>query len=239
MSVIVYFGVPGSGKTTLAAKIAYKNAKKGIKTYSNVPILGTHLISSSDIGKVDISNGDLILDEAAIDFNNRSYKTMPKCSIEWFKLHRHYGIGTIHVFSQSYEDMDITLRRLQTSMYRITRTMIPGIFMARCISVVIDIDRDTKQITEHHKWSGLPRFHAGYKYWHMFDSYAAPELPSNNFPVVGLPTHSNFKALRKALKALRTQAAKDKFCALFIKAHMAMVLARLRLGKHFSLNNKQ
>lgn len=206
MSVIVYFGVPGSGKTTLAAKIAYKNAKRGIKTYSNVPIMGTLLISSTDIGKVDISDGDMILDEAAIDFNNRSYKTMPKSTIEWFKLHRHYGIGTIHVFSQSYEDMDITLRRLQTVMYRLTRTLIPGVFMTRRIGVSIDIDKDTHQIIEHYRWAGLPRFHVGWKYWSMFDSWAAPALPASDFQSVGVPTHANFKALRKALKALRTQA---------------------------------
>lgn len=239
MSVIVYFGVPGSGKTTLAAKIAYKNAKRGIKTYSNVPIMGTLLISSADIGKVDISDGDMILDEAAIDFNNRSYKTMPKSTIEWFKLHRHYGIGTVHVFSQSYDDMDITLRRLQTVMFRLTRTLIPGVFMTRRIGVSIDIDKDTHQVIERYRWSGLPRFHVGWRYWSMFDSWAAPALPACDFESVGVPTQISFKEFRKALRAVRTQAAKDKLLTLLVKAHMALVSARLRYGKHFSLNNKQ
>lgn len=238
MSVIVYFGVPGSGKTTLAAKIAYKNAKRGVKTYSNVPIMGTLLISSADIGKVDISDGDMILDEAAIDFNNRSYKTMPKSTIEWFKLHRHYGIGTIHVFSQSYEDMDITLRRLQTVMYRLTRTLIPGVFMTRRIGVSIDIDKDTHQVIECYRWFGLPRFHAGWKYWSMFDSWAAPALPASDFQSVGVPIQASFKELRNAIRAARMQALKDKLLGLFVKAQFALVAARLRLGKHPFLNNK-
>lgn len=230
MSVIVYFGVPGSGKTTLAAKIAYHNLKKGVKTYSNVPIMGTLFINSSDIGKVDISNGDLILDEAAIDFNNRAYKTMPKSTIEWFKLHRHYGIGTIHVFSQSYEDMDITLRRLQTLMYRITRTCVPGVFMARRISVSIAIDRESHQIIESYKWAGLPRFHAGFRYWHMFDSWAAPALPVSEFESVGIPVQAGFKALKKALKTVRMQ----RFLSRIVSFRVRLVAWRLRLAdRHF------
>lgn len=239
MSVIVYFGVPGSGKTTLAAKIAYKNAKRGIKTYSNVPIMGTLLINSSDIGKVDISDGDMILDEAAIDFNNRSYKTMPKCTIEWFKLHRHYGIGNIHVFSQSYEDMDITLRRLQTVMYRLTRTVIPGVFMTRRIGVSIDIDKDTHQVIERYRWSGLPRFHVGWRYWSMFNSWAAPALPVSDFERVGVPTQVTFKGLRNAIKAVRKQSAKERFVGLFVKAQVLLISARLRHGRHPSLNNNK
>lgn len=218
MSVLIYFGVPGSGKSTLAAKIVYNNVKHHIKTYSNVPITGAYLINSSDIGKVDISDGDLILDEAAIDFNNRSYKTMPKCSIEWFKLHRHYGIGNIHVFSQSFEDMDITLRRLQTCMFRITRTMIPSVFMKRKIAVVIGIDKDTHQITEHHKWSGLPSFFCGFRYWPMFDSFAAPSLPASDFETVGVPAQTSYKDFRKHLRSVRFVAFRQKMTSFFVSA---------------------
>lgn len=216
MSVFIYFGVPGSGKSTLAAKIVYNNVKHHIKTYSNVPITGAYLINSSDIGKVDISDGDLILDEAAIDFNNRSYKTMPKCSIEWFKLHRHYGIGTIHVFSQSFEDMDITLRRLQTCMFRITRTMIPSVFMKRKIAVVIGIDKDSHQISEHHKWSGLPSFFCGLRYWPMFDSYAAPALPVCEHEMIGVPAQMSFKLFRKYLQSVRFLTLRQKLINIFV-----------------------
>lgn len=238
MSVIVYFGVPGSGKTTLAAKIAFKNAKRGIKTYSNVPITGTLLIDSSDIGEVDISDGDLILDEAAIDFNNRSYKTLSKNTIKWLKLHRHYGIGTIHVFSQSYDDMDITIRRLQTVMFRLTRTIIPGVFMSRRIGVSIDIDKESHQLIERYRWSGLPRFHAGWKYWSMFDSWAAPPLPASDFQSVGLPPHASFKELRNTIRSARKRALKEKLLGLFVKVQFALVAARLRHGKSPFLNNK-
>ena len=98
MSINIYFGVPGSGKTTLAAKIVLENLKKGIKTYSNVPIKGALLYSASDIGSIDISDGEMLVDEAGIQFNNRKFKTLPQSTIEWFKLSRHYGIRNIHIF---------------------------------------------------------------------------------------------------------------------------------------------
>lgn len=228
MSVIVYFGVPGTGKTTLAAKIVYQNSRRGIKTYSNVPITGALLVDSSDIGVVDISDGDLILDEAAIEYNNRSYKTMPKSTISWFKLHRHYGVRCIHVFSQSYEDMDITLRRLQTCLYRTSRTIVPGVFMARRIVPVISIDRDTHQITEQYRWSGLPRFYCGFRYWPMFDSYQAPELPQSEFVSVGIHQGQGLaKRIRESSRRVRRDAFKAKLLRVVVGLQTRLVMRRL------------
>ena len=69
----VYFGVPGCGKSTHAAYIVQKNLKKGIKTYVNYPISGGYLFDPLvDLGNFDISNCDLILDEASIVKINRS-----------------------------------------------------------------------------------------------------------------------------------------------------------------------
>lgn len=178
MSVQIYFGVPGSGKTTYAAKIAYRNIKKGVKTYSNVPILGTYLFDVSDIGRYDFSDADMIIDEASIEYNNRAYKTMSKDAIKWFKLYRHYGIRNIYIFSQSYDDMDITLRRLSDVMYLVKRSLIPACFRIRRIGVKISIDKETHQIADTYHWQGIiPRYFCGSRYWYMFNSWSAPELP--------------------------------------------------------------
>lgn len=178
MSIKIYFGVPGSGKTTLAAKIVHDNLKKGIKTFSNVPIKGSLTFDAPDIGKYDISDGDMVLDEAGIVFNSRKFKSLPQSTIEWFKLSRHYGIKNIHVFSQSYEDMDITLRRLADEIYVIKRSVIPFVFCMRRIKVKVGIDEDTHQITDQYFFQFLGvRPYLGYHFWHMFDSWSAPNLP--------------------------------------------------------------
>lgn len=96
----VYFGVPGSGKTTFAAYLTkwalHENAlirfcrkhqnpvtrvilnsrylKRRIDVYSNVPITGAYqLDAKTDIGHYMIENAKVIIDEAGIEYNNRSY----------------------------------------------------------------------------------------------------------------------------------------------------------------------
>lgn len=179
MSIKIYFGVPGSGKTTLAAKIVLDNLKKGIITYSNVPIKGALLYDAADIGTIDISDGEMVIDEASIQFNNRKFKTLPQKTIEWFKLSRHYGIKNIHVFSQSYDDMDITLRRLADEIYVVKRSLLPFTFVIRRIKVKVGIDEDTHQIMDQYffEFLGIHPY-LGYHYWHMFDSWDAPTLPA-------------------------------------------------------------
>lgn len=101
----VYFGVPGSGKTTYAAYLAReaqreskvlrlcrrfpnrftnwilngKNWKRPYPVWSNVPISGTLRINAKeDLGVHLIQDGKLIIDEAGVEFNNRDYKSFPK-----------------------------------------------------------------------------------------------------------------------------------------------------------------
>lgn len=186
MSVKIYFGVPGSGKTTHAAKIVYRNLKKGIPTYCNVNIRGAIKIDSAMIGKVQIENADLIIDEASIEYNNRQYKSLSKETIQWFKLYRHYGIRNIYIYSQSYDDMDITLRRLSDVMYIVKKTMIPGLIVTREISRKIGINNDTHQIEDQFFFRILSMsFCFGPKYWKLFDSWEAPELPINRARILG------------------------------------------------------
>lgn len=62
-------GVPGSGKTTLAAYFARRAKKerafKGKKVFSNVPIIGTYRVEpKKDFGKYLIEDGMVLVDEA-------------------------------------------------------------------------------------------------------------------------------------------------------------------------------
>lgn len=182
MSIKIYFGVPGSGKTTLAAKIVLGNLRRGIKTFSNVPIKGSLIFDPAQLGVVDMSDGEMIIDEAGIEFNNRKFKSLPQKTIEWFKLSRHYGIRNLHVFSQSYDDMDITLRRLADEIYVVRRTLVPFCFQTRRIMVKVGIDEDTHQIMDQYFFQFLGfKLYWGFHFWHMFDSWSAPELSSRTW----------------------------------------------------------
>lgn len=150
--VNVYFGVPGSGKTTMAAWLARRDLRRGGDVWSNVPITGTYQLDvARDIGIHHIEDGRLIIDEAGIEHNNRSFKSMPRHQIEFYKYHRHYKLA-IDVFSQSHEDMDITLRRLAQNYYVVTRSLIPWHITIRSIRRSIDIDENTKQIIDAYKF---------------------------------------------------------------------------------------
>ena len=63
----VYFGAPGSGKSTMACRLALQALKQRRKVYSNVEIKNClELDPRADIGKYEISNGLVIIDEAGI-----------------------------------------------------------------------------------------------------------------------------------------------------------------------------
>ena len=170
----IYFGVPGSGKTTFAAYLTKwalhesliirlcrrfdnpvsrlilksKYFKRRIDVYSNVPITGAYqLDAKNDIGFYMIQNAKIIIDEAGIEYNNRNFKTFPPESIYFYKYHRHYQTS-VDVFSQSYEDMDITLRRLAQNFYVVRKSIIPFCVVARRIRRKVGVDEQTKQIAD-------------------------------------------------------------------------------------------
>lgn len=208
----VYFGVPGAGKTTLAAyftKQANKQAwiitycekhpgkisswilkskywKRRLPVYSNVPITGAYKLDPQhDIGKYMIVNGKVIIDEAGIEYNNRSFKTFPPEAIYWYKYHRHYECS-VEVFSQSHEDMDITLRRLAQNYYVVKKSLIPFCVCFRRIYRKVGIDENTHQIVDMYyfkplgigsKWIFSPPL------WKLFNSYSRKELKEKEWEV--------------------------------------------------------
>lgn len=199
----VYFGVPGSGKTTFAAHLTrwalHENAlirfcrknqnfltrpilnskylKRRIDVYSNVPITGAYrLDAKADIGNYMIENAKVIIDEAGIEYNNRNYKAFPPESIYFYKYHRHY--------SQSYEDMDVTLRRLAQNFYVVRRSLVPFCIVARRIRRRVGVDEQTKQITDLYAM-GLPVLDTKRIFspplWKLFNSYSRKELPQKQW----------------------------------------------------------
>lgn len=223
----IYFGVPGSGKTTHAASVVLRNLQRGVTTYSNVDIKGAVLFSVDQLGVIDISDGDMIIDEASIELNNRAYKSLPQNTIRWLKLYRHYGIRNIYVYSQSYDDMDITLRRLADRLYIVRRSAFPYVHYVKPIYLRIGVDGDTHQIVQQYFMRRL--FGNGYffapRYWCMFDSWAAPALPGGNLRRVScdLPVVCDKSFLRAYASTLRPHPI--SYALRHIRAAIAQAIA--------------
>lgn len=114
---LVYLvGDKGVGKTTLLAMFSKMFAKKH-KVYSNVAIKGTYLYKIEDFGvKAFPPESVILLDEAGIEFNSRSFKTLNKKIIKYLKLQRHYR-NMLIISSQTYNDSDKVIRDSATYLY--------------------------------------------------------------------------------------------------------------------------
>lgn len=206
----VYFGVPGSGKTTFAAYLtkralredpiirfckkhpskisdkilASKFFKRATPVFSNVPITGAYVLDPmEDIGHNMILGGKVIVDEAGVEYNNRNFKSFPKESVYWYKYHRHYECS-VDVFSQSYEDMDITLRRLAQNYYVVKKSLIPKFIVCKRIRCKIGIDDTTHQIIDKY-YFGFPILDTQWIFspplWKMFNSYSRKPYPEKDW----------------------------------------------------------
>lgn len=208
----VYFGVPGSGKTTFAAyltKQAMKQSriitwagkhpgklsakilssgffKRCMPVYSNVPITGAYALNPQlDVGRAMIKEGKVIIDEAGIEYNNRNFKAFPPDAIYWYKYHRHYQCS-VDVFSQSYEDMDVTLRRLAQNYFVVKKSLIPLCITCKKIRRKVGIDENTNQIIDKY-YFGLPILDTQWVFspplWKLFNSFSRKELPEKEWEV--------------------------------------------------------
>lgn len=204
----IYCGVPGSGKSSMAAWLALKQFKYNTKlkkkqkrpfpfnvfarnksplnVFSNTPIIGSYKIDSQDIGRVHIEDALVLIDEAGIEFNNRSFKSFRKDTTAWFKLHRHYNCNVI-VFSQSWEDMDKKIRDLAARIWICSKIPLLPFVVCRRVSVKIDIDDLSHKLTDKnyfvHPLLGGVKIHYVGKAWKLFDSYDAPHLEDVDFEV--------------------------------------------------------
>ena len=188
IGIYTFFGVPGSGKTTIAAAVVKKCLKKHIPVYSNVPLLGAFKVSKSDIGSFQfpLFNSDrciLVWDECGIDFDARNYKgNFKDFQVAWWKLHRHYRT-TVLLFSQGYDDMDKKLRTLTKQFYLVKMDHIFNVIKAYPINFDIGINEMTGEIQSMYSFDGpwLKHFTClrifAPLYWKIFDSYDAPSLP--------------------------------------------------------------
>lgn len=178
----LYFGVPGSGKTTFAAYLAHKAMKAKRPVFSNVYIKGAYQYKKEDLGVYAIENSLILCDEAGLEFDNRKM-SMTDDEIYFMKFHRHYQ-NDIVFFSQGL-DIDIKIRKLAQHLYLVEPSLLPGFIRRRTIDRYVGLD-DAGQLIDKFKFRSpifggmklifAPRFR---KY---FNTLERKELRLKSFP---------------------------------------------------------
>lgn len=194
MAVSLYFGLPGCGKTTLLSSLAKKGLRKRSpykNVYCNVKlnVPGLIYINISDLGKYNISDGLVLIDEATLQFDSRDYKNFSKNSLTFFLLHRHYNVDII-LFTQQWDGVDRKIRVITDRVFYVYKGFLLGHWFTRWYRVPYGIIiPDPKQggeklgeIVQGYAKPGLfGRLFGGWLFrplWYKyFDSWEAPKLP--------------------------------------------------------------
>lgn len=187
--VSLYFGLPGSGKTTIAVKHIYDAVRKGLNVYTNIPVSidGVYLISKDDLGKYDIHDGLVVLDEASLVYDSRDYKAFQLKDKEFNLLHRHARVD-LEYFTQKYNGIDAKIRDICDAVYWVRKMP-----FRRSISKAVRVPygvyipdrKDTSNIGEilngYYRPSFMDRLRSEKckrkKYYKYFNSWDRPDLP--------------------------------------------------------------
>lgn len=180
--VRIWFGVPGSGKTSMAALLSKFSRGLKLKVLSNFELKGAYKVSADDLGTYDMSfDGDgchCILDEASSDFDNRNFKSFAQSNGKnYFSFHRHQN-NMVDVFSQGYDiDKRIRDRASSSGLFHLKKFPIKGFIFYRQIKKVLFIKKDDKQMIDGFSYRGLPRVIYSRSVWNDFDTLDLTHCP--------------------------------------------------------------
>lgn len=138
MAVSLFFGLPGCGKTTFLAMLAYRAVKqKRYKhIYSNVPLNmpGVTIIDNNCIGRYELRDCLLLIDEATLFADNRAYKEFSKERMEYFLLHRHRNADIV-LFTQQWDGVDRKIRVITDRVFYIYKGKLLGHWFSSCYRI--------------------------------------------------------------------------------------------------------
>ena len=208
--ISLYFGLPGCGKTTMFAKIAHdtdvkiekdkKRIAKGKKPlspykmiYGNIPlenIKNYRRIQFDYLGRYDISDCLVLIDEATIEADSRDYKGFKKHTKEFMLLHRHYNCD-ICFFTQQWDGIDKKIRVITDRVYYLYKGIFTRKYFTRMYRVpygiiIPDPKKDSSEklgeiVQGYCKPSFFVRLFSPWLfrplYYRYFDSWDRPILP--------------------------------------------------------------
>ena len=199
MAVSLYFGLPGSGKTSILvarAILEAKKIKKGKSIYdsvvSNVRIAFPGVNYCTDfswLGKYSFCNSLLLIDEASLEFDNRDFKNFSSGLKIFFLEHRHFRCD-IELYLQQWDAVDKKIRVITQKVFFVhSGALCKSISYANRIPYGILIPKKGESESEaygeivqgYHRGSFLSRLFSWrlwrpsiYKY---YDTYSKPDLP--------------------------------------------------------------
>lgn len=176
--ITLIMGLPGSGKSTLSALISKKYHKKGIPVYSNMHILGSRYLDINWLGRNNLEDCALIIDEAQLVYDNRNFKNFREEWKYFYSNHRHYRVE-IYLISQSFEDLDIKLRRLASRIWILQPTLLGFTHIkVQKVKQRFGVNKDGNDIITIYTINGLnTRYYRKKPAWAYFDSFEKKELP--------------------------------------------------------------
>lgn len=208
--VSLYFGLPGCGKTTMLAKLAHdtdlliekdlKRVAKGLPrkcpydyVYTNIELIGLkhcRKITFDMLGRYDVRNALILIDEATIEVDSRDYKKFSQASKEFILLHRHYRCD-IAFFTQQWDGVDKKIRVITDRVYYLYKGVFSRLWFTRMYRVpygiiIPDPKKDSSEklgeiVQGYCKPSFFVRLFSPWlyrpRYYKYFDSWEAPLLP--------------------------------------------------------------
>lgn len=194
MAVTLKFGLPGCGKTTFMVHDILKAQKSGryLNYYCNVhtTIPGVTYIDNDCIGKYELRDCALFIDEATLFADSRDYKNFGKGRLEYFLEHRH-RCADIFLYTQQWDGVDRKIRTITDRVYYIYKGFWTGRWISSSYRIPYGIIIPDPKKGESSK---LGEIIQGYckppllirlfairlyrpKYYQYFDSWELKELP--------------------------------------------------------------
>lgn len=208
MSVSLYFGLPGAGKTTLMCYKAIQGlkSKRYRNVYGNVRMMieGYTYIDNDCIGQYDLSDCLLLIDEATLFADSRAYKSFGKDKLEYFLEHRHYN-ADICLFTQQWDGVDRKIRVITDRVYYVYKGFFLGHWFSTFYRIPYGIiipdphkDKSSEKLGEivqgYCKPNILVRLFSPklyrpkyYKYFDSWERNPLPALPVEYQPYVEMP----------------------------------------------------